>query len=170
MFRDFSGVAGRALVSGILVSLALVAVVLMLSRSASAMELSLDAGVGTGAATRVGLAFPTKWEWLKLEGGLLSAKDGIIVDVTPMLTYGKKWYVEGGIGLAAQSGENLGGRSQSGSLLFHDVVGVGYHFQKNWTVGVRAEHYSNGGSINPLFGTSSNGGYTWFMLHTGYQF
>lgn len=94
----------------------------------------------------------------------------MIGDFTPMLTAGKKWYVEGGIGLAAQSAENLGGRQQSGTLLFHDVVGVGYHFSNKWSAGIRIEHYSNGGSFNPLFGTSTNGGYTWGMLHIGRQF
>jgi hypothetical protein len=52
---------------------------------------------------------------------------------------------------------------------FRDVLGVGYHFN-DWSIGVRYIHYSNGGWMNPIFGTDDNQGYDWVAIHIKHKF
>lgn len=127
---------------------------------AFATDVVLEGGVGIDGspAARVGLRFPTKWEWLNAEVGALGTTGGGIVDVTPMVRLfkiGQNASFEVGIGL----GDNFINKpDQAQGLIFRDVARVNY---KQFFV--EAAHYSNGGSLNPLFGTPDNGGYTYVL-------
>jgi len=150
----------------------ILALLITIAAPVNAVDLTVDLGKGwmQPDSARIGLSFPVK-SWLNLETGVLGTNDGTIVDVTPMLHYGKRWYVEGGIGLSLATARDLGELDQSSYLNFRDVLGVGYHFPNGkWTAGVRYVHYSNGGRLNPIFGTDDNHGYDWFVLHVRYKF
>jgi hypothetical protein len=141
------------------------------SLNVAAEEVIVEAGMGfsQAPAVRVGLSFPVK-SWLNVETGVLGTAGGAIVDVTPMFHYGSKLYGEAGIGISYASAANLDGRQQSTQLNFRDVACVGYVINPKWRTAVCVEHYSNGGSLNPLFGSSNNEGYTWGMLRVGRSF
>jgi hypothetical protein len=133
---------------------------------ANAGELGLDVGP---SSLRPHIAISAK-PWLDMEGGVLLQLGGAVYDVTPMLHTTGRLYLEGGVGLAYTRDANQATRLQAPGLMFHDVVGVGYKISDKWLVGLRAEHWSNGGTCNPAFGRQPNGGYTYGMLRLGYRF
>lgn len=65
------------------------------------------------------------------------------------------WYAEGGIGvnllsrLYHNNGDQLSTRFQ-----FNDQLGFGYVFRNRWDVGVKFEHFSNGGIKKPNSGVN----------------
>lgn len=145
---------------------------ILISRLAHATDVLFDIGPGfkQAPAAYIGLTFPTKWQAfdvldINIESGVLVTKGGEIIDITPMFNYGKHWYSEAGVGLSLASGRNFDQRQENGVINFRDVLGIGYHFADKWTVGIRFNHYSNGGKANPVFGKEPNAGYSWAMLH-----
>jgi hypothetical protein len=148
-----------------------IAALVMLCGTAQAEGITwiVEAGPVTtvGESTRLALSVPTRFDWLKTEVGILGTSSGSIVDITPMLHYGKSWYVEGGIGL----GDNMITKpnQQAEGLIFHDVVCGGHKWNKN-LIRLCAEHWSNGGSLNPIFGKEPNNGYSGIMIGYGRSF
>jgi lipid A 3-O-deacylase len=75
------------------------------------------------------------------------------------------WYLEGGIGanlltkLYDNNDDHL-----STSFQFNDHVGAGYVFQGGWDVGIKLEHFSNGGIKSP------NSGVNFVMLKVARKF
>ena len=129
----------------------------------------LEAGPVTtvGGGARLSLSIPTKYDWLKAEVGILGTTHGSIIDVTPMLHYGKSWYMEAGIGLGANMIALP--EQQAVGLIFHDVMCGGHKWNQN-LIRVCAEHWSNGGSINPVFGKEPNSGYSGIFIGYGRSF
>ena len=138
------------------------------SPKCSAAEVEIEAGAMTtaGAAVRVAVPITVK-PWLSVEAGILGAKGGAIADLTPMLRTTGRLFVEAGIGIGYNA---INDPSQAQGAIFRDVVGVGYKVTQNVTLNLRAVHYSNGGSYNPLFGTTNNAGYTGAFLGAGFKF
>jgi len=133
-----------------------------------ATEFVVEGGTGIDAspAARLSLRIPTKWEWLTVETGALMTNGGSIVDVTPMarlISIGKNASIEAGIGLGDNFINNNSGQSQG--LIFRDVIRFNY---KQYFV--EGAHYSNGGKLNPVFGTSDNGGYSYLMGGVRFKF
>lgn len=75
------------------------------------------------------------------------------------------WYAEGGIGVNLISGlyYNNGDRLST-SFQFNDQLGAGYVFKNGWDVGVKFEHFSNGGIKKP------NSGVNFILLRVARQF
>ena len=75
------------------------------------------------------------------------------------------WYAEGGIGLNLLSRlyENNGDHLST-SFQFNDHLGAGYVFKNRWDLGVKFEHFSNGGIKKP------NSGVNFVLVRLAYQF
>jgi hypothetical protein len=94
-----------------------------------------------------------------------------IVDIgfTPVFRFEKTnkkgFYVEGGIGahlLSKTYDNNDDGLSTA--YQFGDHIGVGYVFDNKWEVGVKAQHFSNGGIKKP------NSGVDVIVLKASYRY
>lgn len=77
----------------------------------------------------------------------------------------KGWYLEGGIGanLLSKRYDN-DGSELSTHFQFGDHVGVGYVFDKQWEVGMKYQHFSNGGYKRP------NGGVNFLIVKASRRF
>lgn len=81
------------------------------------------------------------------------------IGVTPVLRFQsdslKGWYVEGGIGFNLLS-ERYDNDSNflSTNYQFGDHVGVGYVFDNKWELGMKLQHFSNGGFKKPNSGVN----------------
>jgi lipid A 3-O-deacylase len=75
------------------------------------------------------------------------------------------WYAEAGIGanLLSELYDN-NRRRLSTAFQFNDHLGVGYVFDKRWDVGLKLEHFSNGGIKEP------NNGVNMVMVKVAYRF
>jgi lipid A 3-O-deacylase len=81
------------------------------------------------------------------------------IGLTPVLRFQSDhltgWYAEAGIGanllsrLYENNGDHLSTRFQ-----FNDHVGAGYVFKNGWDVGIKFEHFSNGGIKKPNSGVN----------------
>lgn len=75
------------------------------------------------------------------------------------------WYAEGGIGLNLLSKRyDNDGSELSTHLQFGDHVGAGYVFANRWDVGMKIQHFSNGGYKKP------NGGVNFLILKAARPF
>lgn len=75
------------------------------------------------------------------------------------------WYAEGGIGLNVLSKRyNNDGSELSTHFQFGDHAGVGYVFANRWDVGMKIQHFSNGGYKKP------NGGVNFLILKAARPF
>lgn len=75
------------------------------------------------------------------------------------------WYAEGGIGLNLLSKRyNNDGRELSTHLQFGDHIGTGYVFANRWDVGMKIQHFSNGGFKKP------NGGVDFLIVRAARPF
>lgn len=75
------------------------------------------------------------------------------------------WYAEGGIGLNLLSElYNNDSNRLSTKFQFGDHLGAGYVFNKNWEIGVKVQHFSNGGYKKP------NSGVNFFVVKAAYRF
>ena len=91
------------------------------------------------------------------------------VGVTPVFRYrndsGLGWYAEGAIGLHYFSQAYYNGDKQlSTRFQFGDHLGAGYVFTNGWDVGVKFQHFSNGGVKKP------NDGVNLFILRASRHF
>jgi hypothetical protein len=74
-------------------------------------------------------------------------------------------YFEGGIGAHLQSHlYDNAGRKLSTAFEFGDHIGFGYVFQNNFDLGIRLQHFSNGGIKHP------NNGVNFAVVRAAYQF
>jgi lipid A 3-O-deacylase len=88
---------------------------------------------------------------------------------TPVFRYQRDdklgWYVEGGVGLNLLSEVyNNGNDRLSTAFQFGDHIGVGYVMQNKWELGVKLQHFSNGGIKTP------NSGVEFLQLKASYHF
>ena len=75
------------------------------------------------------------------------------------------WFAEGGIGLNMLSKRyDNDGSELSTHFQFGDHVGAGYVFDNRWEVGMKIQHFSNGGYKKP------NGGVNFLMLKAARPF
>lgn len=88
---------------------------------------------------------------------------------TPVFRYqhdgGKGWYAEGGIGLnlLSKRWDNDDNRLST-AFQFGDHIGAGYVFANKWDVGLKVQHFSNGGFKRP------NSGVNFLVLKAARQF
>lgn len=77
----------------------------------------------------------------------------------------KGWYLEGGIGanLLSRRYDN-DGSELSTHFQFGDHVGAGYVFDKQWEIGMKYQHFSNGGYKRP------NGGVNFLIVKASRRF
>jgi lipid A 3-O-deacylase len=161
-----------------LLSLAAVAA-LSLGAAISAQAASLTGAVGGtgqgGVTARLGLGFDWDKSWWESSTGRLTgywdagytywgagehAGGRHSLSFAPVFVYefagdSVKPFIEGGIGIAAFSGSEVGDRDLGGSLNFEDRIGAGVKFGNGQAVGVRAMHYSNAGIHQPNDGIES---------------
>lgn len=91
------------------------------------------------------------------------------IGLTPVLRFQSDdltgWYAEGGIGvnllsrLYHNNGDQLSTRFQ-----FNDQLGFGYVFKNRWDIGIKLEHFSNGGFKKP------NSGVNFLLVRVARQF
>lgn len=75
------------------------------------------------------------------------------------------WYAEGGIGLNLLSKRyDNDGSELSTKFQFGDHVGTGYVFANRWDLGMKVQHFSNGGYKKP------NGGVNFLVLKAARPF
>ncbi|WP_028102590.1 acyloxyacyl hydrolase [Pseudoduganella violaceinigra] len=109
------------------------------------------------------------WEerqWNNIVGDKKSLAD---IGITPVFRYErtdkKGLYVEGGIGAHVLSKiYNNNDDHLSTAFQFGDHIGVGYVFDNNWDVAIKAQHFSNGGIKNP------NSGVNFLVVKAAYRF
>jgi lipid A 3-O-deacylase len=95
--------------------------------------------------------------------GVEGATQNIIdIGITPMFRFQAQnqrgWYIEGGIGAHLLSAlYDNGERRLSTAFQFGDLLGVGYVFENRFELGVKVEHYSNGGIKHPNNGVNFAG-------------
>ena len=82
-----------------------------------------------------------------------------IVGLTPVFRLqsddGKGWYADGGIGINLMSRlYNNNDDYLSTAFQFNDQLGAGYVFDRGWDLGVKLEHFSNGGIKKPNSGVN----------------
>jgi hypothetical protein len=92
-----------------------------------------------------------------------------VIGLTPVFRYErtdrKGWYGEAAIGVSWFSElYNNDSNRLSTHFQFADHIGTGYVFANNWELGVKLQHYSNGGYKHP------NSGVNWFVVKVGYHF
>jgi lipid A 3-O-deacylase len=92
-----------------------------------------------------------------------------VAGLTPVFRYQRDdklgWYAEGGIGIAVFSHlYNNDDNRLSTAFQFGDHLGVGYVLDKNWDIGAKVQHYSNGGFKKP------NSGVNLFVVKATYRF
>jgi lipid A 3-O-deacylase len=148
--------------------------------------------VGTGNSTqiaRVGAQWRWDQQWFKSNGTHLggywdlslsqwrgnryqdrdATQNITVIGITPVFRFQndslKGFYVEGGVGANLMSElYNNGGNQMSTSFEFGDHIGLGYVFQNKLDIGLRLQHYSNGGIKHP------NDGVNFAVLRAAYQF
>ncbi len=96
-------------------------------------------------------------------------RDLAVVGFTPVFRWEADdklgFYADAGIGLSLFSNVYRNTHRQlSTSFEFADHVGVGYVFANKWELGLRAQHYSNGGIKHP------NGGVNLLLLKASYHY
>lgn len=154
-------------------------------------SMALEVGVGENdlTVTRISAQWDWNQNWFNSNGTSLDGywdlnaawwhatdwkkkdedKELAVIGLTPvfrfMSTDKKGFYIEGGIGAAFFSKVyNNSGNNMGISFQFTEHVGVGYVFNNNLDLGVRAQHYSNAG-LN-----SHNSGENLLMLRAAYRF
>lgn len=96
-------------------------------------------------------------------------KNLAVIGVTPVFRWEaddkRGFYGEAGIGASVFSSVYTNTHRQlSTAFEFADHIGVGYVFANKWDVGVRLQHYSNGGIKHP------NGGVNLALVRVAYGF
>jgi lipid A 3-O-deacylase len=91
------------------------------------------------------------------------------VGFTPVLRFERDdrlgFYAEGGIGVnRLSSGYDNDGRRLSTLFQFGDHIGAGYVFSNHWDIGMKLQHFSNGGYRKP------NSGVNWIEAKAAYRF
>jgi lipid A 3-O-deacylase len=91
------------------------------------------------------------------------------IGFTPVFRYQRDdklgWYVEAGIGANLMSEVYNNGHDQlSTAFQFGDHIGVGYVMPNKWELGLKVQHFSNGGIKNP------NRGVEFLMFKASYRF
>ena len=92
-----------------------------------------------------------------------------VVGLTPVFRYERAdkrgWYAEGGIGVSLFSKlyDNDSNRLST-RFQFSDHIGAGYVFDKQWELGAKIQHYSNGGYKKP------NSGVNLLVVKAAYRF
>ena len=91
------------------------------------------------------------------------------VGFTPVFRYQSDdklgWYVEAGIGANLMSQTyNNGGDHLSTAFQFGDHLGIGYVMRNKWELGLKYQHFSNGGIKSP------NSGVEFVVLKVSYRF
>ena len=92
-----------------------------------------------------------------------------VIGLTPVFRFEradkKGWYGEGGIGVSLFSElYNNDSNRLSTAFQFGDHIGAGYVFDNKWELGMKIQHYSNGGFKKP------NSGVNWFVVKAAYHF
>lgn len=142
---------------------------------------SLEFGGGT-KVQMVRLGVQSQWEkkWLASNGRHLSGywdlslaqwrgnayqnipgqrQHVVNVGFTPVFRYqtdsGQGWYAEAGIGLNLLSRRwDNDDNKLSTAFQFGDHIGAGYVFSNTWEVGIKVQHFSNGGFKRPNSGVN----------------
>jgi hypothetical protein len=142
----------------------------------SAMKCKADEGtltvyVGGGHFTSLGgvgelaVQVDTRWSWLKPEVEILGTGKGVIVGVTPYISFGRDWFVQAGIGVADNT-VNLPDHQAQG-LIFHLSACAGHTWGQN-SIKACGDHYSNGFSLGiPVIGREPNAGFNGFVVMYG---
>jgi lipid A 3-O-deacylase len=91
------------------------------------------------------------------------------IGFTPVFRYQRDdklgWYVEGGIGLNLLSRVYDNGNDRlSTAFQFGDHLGIGYVLDKKWDIGLKYQHFSNGGIKKP------NSGVDFILAKASYRF
>jgi hypothetical protein len=105
-------------------------------------------------------------QWEKIPD---NRKNLAVIGITPVFRWEADdklgFYADAGIGASLFSSVYKNTHRQlSTAYEFADHVGVGYVFDKNWELGARLQHYSNGGIKHP------NGGVNLFVVKAAYHF
>lgn len=101
----------------------------------------------------------SRWHASRYKGVPGNTQDITVIGLTPVFRLqrdaGKGFYFEGGIGVNLLSElYNNNDRQLSTSFEFGDHIGAGYVFSNNLDLGLKAQHFSNGGIKNPNSGTN----------------
>ena len=132
------------------------AVACSLAMPAHALDgVSLEAGGGTDGAKplRLGVQWASHYRWLCWEAsfGGWTGDHGRVYDLgfTPVARAGRSPYMEAGVGAHVLSDLDVGtGRELSTRFQFGDLIGVGVRVG-SYDLGVRLQHFSNGGLRDP---------------------
>jgi len=153
-------------------------------------SVSFEAGTGNSTQiARVGAQWRWDQQWFKSNGthlggywdlslsqwrgnryqGRQASQNITDIGITPVFRFQadslKGWYVEGGVGAHYLSDlYDNAGRQMSTRFEFGDHVGMGYVFANKLDVGLRLQHFSNGGIKHP------NDGVNFAVLRAAYQF
>jgi hypothetical protein len=105
-------------------------------------------------------------QWEKIPD---NRKNLAVIGITPVFRWEADdklgFYADAGIGASLFSSVYKNTHRQlSTAYEFADHIGAGYVFDKNWEVGIRLQHYSNGGIKHP------NGGVNLMLLKAAYHF
>ena len=118
-----------------------------------------------GGVGELAMQVVTGWSWLKPEVEILGTNNGVIVGVTPYISFGRDWFVQAGIGIADNI-VNLPDRQAQG-LIFHLSACAGYTWGQN-SIKACGDHYSNGEGLNiPVIGREPNEGFNGFVVMYG---
>ena len=168
----------RNCLGAIVASMALVAVPGQAAENNGYMVdgVSFEVGVGEHVElARVGFQWDWNKDWLRTAGGWHlngywdlnlgwwhgdryndghGSQDLAVIGITPVFRWEKATkkgvYVEAGIGASLFSENyNNNGNKMSTAFEFADHIGVGYVFDNNFDLGLRLQHYSNGGISKP---------------------
>jgi lipid A 3-O-deacylase len=98
-------------------------------------------------------------QYQNVEGASQNITD---IGLTPVFRFQgqnqRGWYAEGGIGAHLLSAAyDSGGKRLSTAFQFGDLIGVGYVFDNRFELGVKLEHFSNGGIKHPNDGVNFAG-------------
>lgn len=100
-----------------------------------------------------------RWHGTRFQNMLDSVQNITSIGITPVFRYQndslKGFYAEGGIGMHYLSEHyNNNGRQLSTNFQFGDHLGIGYVFQNGIELGLKVQHFSNGGIKEPNSGVN----------------
>jgi lipid A 3-O-deacylase len=110
-----------------------------------------------------------QWRGTRFQNTAGNIQNITSIGITPVFRFQsdtlKGFYTEAGIGAYYLSDlYNNNGRQLSTSFEFGDHIGVGYVFQNNADLGLKIQHFSNGGIKHP------NNGVNFAVIRLGYPF
>ncbi|HEV7855409.1 MAG TPA: acyloxyacyl hydrolase [Herminiimonas sp.] len=110
-----------------------------------------------------------QWQGTRYQGRSGANQNITTIGITPVFRYQntsrKGFYAEAGVGIHLQSAlYDNDGKQESTAFLFGDHLGVGYVFSNKMDLGLKLQHFSNGGIKEP------NDGVNFVVLGLRYHF